>query len=105
MRRRQQTAELGSDGPRQSRTGVAGVAVLAGLLLLSGCASYVDYTLARTAGEDCQWLRVLGGEPVCHPYQGLSAEPTEGATHCYRTLGEVSCYREPEHARATIDRG
>lgn len=77
------------------------------LLSLAGCGSVVDYTLAKTDEQDCQWLRILGDEPICHPYSApeRKALPESPPLFCYETLGDVVCRMEPIANRAHLNSG
>lgn len=77
------------------------------LLSLAGCGSVVDYTLAKTDAQDCQWLRILGDEPICHPYVAPELKPVpEGPPlFCYKTLGDVVCRTEPAVNRTHVNNG
>ena len=58
----------------------------------------VDSLISAVAGEDCS-IRNLGlGRQYCMSPAQPSAEP---ATYCYRTIAEVTCYREARPADAS----
>jgi len=83
------------------------VAAYVSILLLAGCSSVVDYSLAKTEGQDCQWLRILGDEPICHPYRApeRKPDPAHSPVFCYETLGDVVCRTEPTENRTQINSG
>ncbi|MBM3542455.1 MAG: hypothetical protein FJX51_10435 [Alphaproteobacteria bacterium] len=57
----------------------------------------IDHLISAVAGEDCS-IRNLGlGRQYCMAPAQPSAEP---AAYCYRTIAEVTCYREARPADA-----
>lgn len=76
------------------------------LLALAGC-SGLDYTLAKTDYQDCQWLRIFAFKPACHEYAAPAAAPeiAEMPRFCYRTLGDVECQTEADETRPLVDSG
>ncbi len=47
--------------------------------------------------KDCSTLRFVEGEEYCKEFEEEEAAvPQEQTLHCYRTLGGVSCYRQPD---------
>ncbi len=79
--------------------------VLMAPLLLMGCASAIDYTIAKTARQDCQWMRILADEPICNTYLEPQPPPPATELYCYRTLARVNCYTEPIVGRKTLTSG
>ena len=58
----------------------------------------LDSLISAVAGEDCS-IRNLGvGRQYCMTPTPASAEPT---AYCYRTIAEVTCYREARPADAS----
>ena len=58
----------------------------------------VDHAVSWASGKDCSMLRRTRGETYCvEDAPGGATDGGEGdAPLCYRTLGEVTCYRQPE---------
>ncbi len=92
--------------------GLARTIGAAGLLLLTaaGCSPYLagaslislnttrktlmDHAVSYATGMDCSTIAFERGNPYC--VDEVTA-PVEGPVyHCYQTLGEVSCYAEPD---------
>ncbi len=47
--------------------------------------------------KDCSTLQYVNGKEYCTEFEDEEAKmPPEKVLHCYRTLGGVSCYREPD---------
>lgn len=99
----------------------------AGLLVLTGCGGEVglavlaastatfihtdktpvDYAVGHYRDEDCSILYAAYEEQYCKPLQTVEVDPiAEFARthHCYRTLGGVSCYDQPELSASTQTR-
>ncbi len=76
------------------------------MLALAGC-SALDYTLAKTEHQGCQWLRIFALQPACHEYSAPEAAPptADGARFCYRTLGDIECQTEPSEGRTLVGSG
>lgn len=63
-----------------------------------------DHFATWAFDKDCSILYASNGEPYCQRFETeeerLAAEAEAAAlraqTYCYRTLGEISCYREPD---------
>ncbi len=64
------------------------------LVILAACGSPMEYHLAKTMHQDCNWLRWFADMPVCHTYSAKPMRPAEPAPICYRTLGDVECHAE-----------
>ena len=90
-----------------------GSCALGPTVLLAGASitslNHTDKTLGDHAAtwafdKDCSILHTSEKEPYCQPIETeeerLAAEAEAAAlraqTYCYRTLGEISCYREPD---------
>ena len=82
-------------------------AVMAGASLVS--LAHTDKTLSDHLAtwafdEDCSILYASNGEPYCQRFETeeerLAAEAEAAAqqanTYCYRTLGAITCYRQPD---------
>ena len=94
--------------------------ILASLIGLSGCdagttavlagaglATFVhtdktvtDHAVSWATEEDCALLHAANAEPYCQARPEPRARMTEttAASHCYRTLGTVTCYDRPDRA-------
>jgi hypothetical protein len=69
-----------------------------GLMLGAGAATLVatdktlgDHAISAATGRDCSTARASRGESFCKPAPHVMA-----AQHCYRTLGGISCYTQPD---------
>lgn len=69
-----------------------------------------DHAISMATEKNCSLLHSANNEPYCQELEPeISAEEIEAEalmaqTHCYRTLGAISCYRQPDtmasaHAR------
>ncbi len=70
--------------------------LLAVLVVLSGCATEaaksIDGTVSEYMGLTCSSQNIAVGEDYCtRPGPDLVQEKI----HCYKSLGKVDCYREP----------
>jgi len=91
---------------KEKREAIRELAIGGALLALAGCSS-VDYTLARTDYQDCQWLRILALQPTCHEYVGAEHAPpiADVERYCYRSIGGVDCQSEPDPSRTLVGSG
>jgi len=63
-----------------------------------------DHVATWAFDQDCSTLTLANGEGYCRDHvseEELAAREAEAraelaATYCYRTLGEISCYRQPD---------
>ncbi len=47
--------------------------------------------------KDCSTLKYVNGREYCQEFPDEAAmQAPEKVLHCYRTIGGVSCYREPD---------
>lgn len=85
----------------------ASQAMLAGASLVSFV--HTDKTLGDHVAtwafdKDCSTLTLANGEGYCHDFvteedrvaAAIEAEAALDHTYCYRTLGDVTCYRRPD---------
>ncbi len=64
-----------------------------------------DHVVTWAFDQDCSLLNASNGEPYCQRFETdeerLAKEAEAAAqraqTYCYRTLGAISCYREPDN--------
>src|SRR3546814_2353779 len=71
-----------------------------------------DHFATWAFDKDCSTLTLANGEGYCHDFvteEGLAAARAEAAaaqaaTYCYRTLGDVTCYREPDRMASSATR-
>lgn len=70
-----------------------------------------DHVATWAFDKDCSTLTLAQGEGYCKDWgseEELAAAEAEAvaaqaSTYCYRTLGSVSCYREPDpHASSAV---
>jgi len=93
----------------------ASQAMLAGASLVSFV--HTDKTLGDHVAtwafdKDCSTLTLANGEGYCHEFvseEELAAAEADAqarlnATYCYRTLGAVNCYREPDAMASSAQR-
>ena len=85
---------------------LAAIAVGGTMLGLAGC-SALDYTLAKTDHQDCQWLRLFALEPACHEFVQSEPAPAiaDSERYCYRSLGDVDCQVDPDEHRTPLGSG
>jgi hypothetical protein len=63
-----------------------------------------DHVVTWAFDKDCSTLTLANGEGYCHEFvtdEDRAAAEAEAktaldGTYCYRTLGEISCYRQPD---------
>ncbi len=61
-------------------------------LAFSACGSVADTSVSGTDGLDCNLGRLLGDEAMC---KSASGPKRPAKVYCYRTLGSIDCYPEP----------
>ena len=61
-------------------------------LALTACGSVSDTAVSQSLGLDCDLSRLLGDEAMC---RSVTAPKHPSKVFCYRTLGSIDCYREP----------
>lgn len=62
-----------------------------GVSLLTTEKAVEDHIFSAYSGKDCSAIRVERGETYCREDE-LNPTPV---VHCYRTLGDVTCYEKP----------
>lgn len=95
--------------PPHSRTGPRLAIILAALFLgscsaISSGASIVsliatkktimDHVVSFALDEDCSTIALERGEPYCTDPN--APQPVQAVYHCYRSLGEISCYEDED---------
>lgn len=71
-----------------------------------------DHVATWAFDKDCSALTLANGEGYCNEFvseEELAAAEADAkarlnATYCYRTLGAVDCYREPDKAASSAAR-
>lgn len=71
-----------------------------------------DHVATWAFDEDCSTLALANGEDYCQPFvteeERAAAEAEAAArqagTYCYRTLGAVSCYQQPDEMASSMAR-
>ncbi len=79
------------------------------VLATAGLVSFVhtdktltDHAISMATEKNCSLLHSANNEPYCQDLEPeiteaeLEAEALMAQTHCYRTLGAISCYRQPD---------
>ena len=59
----------------------------------------VDHAVSWATEKDCAALHTANNEPYCQSYPPDPRErlaETAESLHCYRTLGTVTCYEQPD---------
>ncbi len=64
------------------------------LVLLAACGTPMQYHLAKTAHQDCDWLRWLADVPVCNTHAAEVKPAPQPEVVCYRTIGDVECHAQ-----------
>ena len=64
------------------------------LVLLAACGSPMEYHLAKTAHQDCDWLRWFADVPVCNTFAAPEKPAPQPEVVCYRTIGGVDCHAQ-----------
>lgn len=77
---------------------------LPGCAAVSGAASVVslmatkktvmDHVISYATEQDCSTIAFERGEPYCSDPN--APVPVEPVYHCYRSLGEITCYTAPD---------
>lgn len=71
-----------------------------------------DHVATWALDKDCSTLTLANGEGYCHDIpseEELAAAEADAkarlaATYCYRTLGAINCYREPDKMASSAAR-
>jgi hypothetical protein len=70
-----------------------------------------DHVATWAFDEDCSTLALANGEGYCRPFvtdeeRAAEAEAAarQAGTYCYRTLGAVTCYRQPDEMASAMAR-
>jgi hypothetical protein len=71
-----------------------------------------DHVATWAFDQDCSTLTLANGEGYCRDHvteEELAAREAEAraelaATYCYRTLGAISCYRQPDELASSAAR-
>lgn len=71
---------------------VASIAVIEGGSIVATEKAVEDHIFSAYSGKDCSAVRVEKGETYCKEDE---PNPTAGI-HCYRTLGDITCYSQPD---------
>lgn len=93
----------------------ASQAVMAGASLVTFVHSdktVSDHLATWAFDKDCSTLSLANGEGYCNDWvseEQLAAEEAEAkarlaSTYCYRTLGAVNCFREPDRMASSAQR-
>ena len=62
-----------------------------------------DHIASWATGEDCSLIRYTEGDgPYCQAEGDLLQSEGEGGFTCYRTLGAIDCYSEPDPAASAF---
>ena len=71
---------------------VVPIAAVEGLSLVTTEKAVEDHLFSAYSGKDCSAVRVNKGDTYCKEDE---PNPTP-AVHCYRTLGDITCYNQPD---------
>jgi len=69
-----------------------------------------DHVATWAFDQDCSTLSLANGEDYCQDFvteaelQAAEAEARLGKTYCYRTLGEVNCFLQPDEMASSAVR-
>jgi hypothetical protein len=67
-----------------------------------------DHVATWALDKDCSTLTLANGEGYCHDFVDeeaqAAAEGALDAPYCYRTLGDVTCYLQPDPLASTATR-
>lgn len=71
-----------------------------------------DHVATWALDQDCSTLTLANGEGYCRDFvteeeraaAEAQARAAQAATFCYRTLGEITCYRQPDPLASTATR-
>lgn len=71
---------------------ISGGATVASLMATKK--TIMDHVVSFATEQDCSTIAFERGEPYCRDPN--APPPVEPVYHCYRTLGEVTCYTTPD---------
>lgn len=75
-------------------TGCESILLLEGGAMMGTEKTFSDHVLSWTSNKDCSTYRTLTGRTYCKE-DDIQPKPK---VHCYRTLGEITCYAQPERS-------
>ena len=74
---------------------VTNYSILSGASVMATDKTIPDHIVSYRSGKDCSTVRTEQGRTYCR-----EDEPNpQPVAYCYRTLGDVTCYAEPDPAR------
>jgi len=86
--------------PRDMVNKFGTLAIIDAGVIVSTDKTLADHLVSYQTGKNCSTVRTEQGRTYC-----VEDEPNPVATvHCYPTLGDVTCYAEPEPARNLEER-
>lgn len=89
-----------SIAPRPLIKTVANFSILSTGVVMATDKTLSDHIVSYQTGKDCSTVRVENGRTYCR-----EDEPNPIPTvHCYRTIGDVTCYSMPDPARMPDER-
>ena len=89
---------LGACDPA-SQVALVGVSVAS---LVHTDKTITDHVVSSIEDKDCSVLHVVDKEPYCQDKLGFEENldandrAEQARSYCYRTLGSISCYRQPD---------
>ena len=89
-----------SIAPRPLIKTVGNFSIISAGVLMATDKTLGDHYASYTTGKNCSSVRLEQGRTYCR-----EDEPNPIPTvHCYRTIGDVTCYAEPDPARRPDER-
>lgn len=71
-----------------------------------------DHLASSMEDQDCSILHWVDKQPYCQPHAeapavagaAIEGDAQQARSYCYRTLGEISCYRTPDDTASSFAR-
>ncbi|MBD3661682.1 MAG: hypothetical protein HUJ11_05830 [Arenibacter algicola] len=93
-------SEFYSLAPRPLIKTVGNFSIISTGVLMGTDKTLSDHWVSYNTGKDCSTVRVEQGRTYCR-----EDEPNPiPVVHCYQTLGDVTCYSQPDPSRQLDDR-
>lgn len=86
----------GCAGPAAVLTGYAAAE---GVSLVTTDKLIEDHVASSSRAQECSTVGALEGKPYC---KDRAAAPAREAAYCYRTLGRVECFDQPDPSRSSV---
>lgn len=85
--------------PAHAVSKIANYSILSGVSVMATDKTIPDHIASYRSGKDCSTVRTEQGRTYCREDESRP----QPVAYCYRTIGDVTCYAEPDPARQPGD--